>query len=89
MIIIIFSFSIAKPQNMQATLENLKQKATAHGGSVDGDETSGIIKQSGVEGRYTVNENAIEIVVLKKPSVLLPNRVIESEIRKIFREVAV
>ena len=85
----IFSFTIAKPQNMQATLESLRQKAKAAGGEVDGDCESGAIAYSGVEGRYTVEADLIKIVVLKKPSAILPNGVIESNIRKIFRQIAV
>ena len=84
----LFSFLLPKPQDIQHTLAAIKQKAVSNGGKLIGDESSGIITCRGVEGRYTVGADSIEIAVLKKPSRIMPNAFIEKEIRKIFQSAS-
>lgn len=84
----IFSFKVNSPGDIIATLENLQKKLAQHKGKFNGDEKGGFISSNGIDGQYIVKENTIEITVLKKP-LLIPNKVIEKEIKKIFTEVSV
>ena len=83
-----FSFKIDKPKDIKATFENLRKKITSHGGRLEGDNTGGFISSNGVEGEYLVEADFIEITILKKASPLIPNRIIENEIRSIFKKIA-
>jgi len=83
-----FSFYIERPADVPATLERLKEYIAQHGGKMYGDDARGAIFINGGEGVYIVQEDSIKIIVSKKPSILIPNRLVENEIRKIFKEVA-
>jgi len=83
-----FTFYIEKPADVPATLEKLKEHVAQNKGKIYGDNTRGAIFINGGEGVYIVQEASIKIIVSKKPSALIPNRMVENEIRKIFREVS-
>ena len=84
----LFSFKIPVPQDIGTTLKNLQKKIAQHRGNFSGDKSSGFISASGIEGKYIVHEKDIEVIVLKKLLPLIPNRIIEREIRNIFNSVA-
>ena len=81
----LYSFSIKKPDNIQAVFQNLKELAEKYKAIITGDETSGDVAVSGVKGSYTVEEDVIFIKINKK-TLPIPNRIIEKEIRAIFQE---
>jgi len=83
-----YSFKIDKPKDMKTTFENLRKKIASHGGKLDGDDASGFISSNGVEGKYIVKAECIEITILKKALPLIPNRMVEKEIRNIFKDIA-
>ena len=82
-----FTFKLDKPRDMQATFERLKARLATTGGLLTGNEEEGFISVEGVEGRYVVEENAIKVTITKKPVAIIPNRLIEKEIRGVFREM--
>lgn len=86
---ILFEFTLKKPQNTKATLENLKAKLKSKGGTLTGNEQSGTIESNGTKGNYECIETSIKISVIKKPSPLIPNKLVENEIRNIFRQISV
>ena len=81
-------FLIDKPKDIKTVFENLQKKIASNGGKLSGDEASGIISSNGVEGKYIVGADSIEITITKKASPLIPNRIIENEIRSIFKKIA-
>jgi len=83
----LFSFKLDKPDNMKATFEKLQRKLADTGGKLTGNEKEGTISAAGIEGRYTVETDAIKIMVTKKPSSVIPNKLIENRIKAIFREI--
>ena len=81
------TFIVDKPKNFQAAFRELRSFAdrnSAQGVKLDGDEQHGTLQASGVVGDYVVGADTIEITIRKKPA-FLPNKVIENEIRKMFR----
>ena len=72
---------------MQAVFERLTHKLANTGGSLTGNEKEGFISAEGVEGRYIVSADTIQITVTKKPSSVIPNKLIENRIRAIFRDI--
>jgi len=83
----IFSFKIDRPRDMKSTYSQLKHTIESEGGSLSGDNVRGSIVLLGVEGEYEVDADYIIISITKKPSPLLPNRLIENEIRKHFQQL--
>jgi len=83
----LFSFKLDKPNNIKATFEKLKHKLTNTGGKLTGNEKEGTISAAGIEGRYAVETDSIKITVTKKPSSVIPNKLIENRIRTIFRDI--
>ncbi|MCL2572543.1 MAG: hypothetical protein FWE11_09085 [Defluviitaleaceae bacterium] len=83
-----FSFLLDKPRNISATFEKLKQQLSAFGGKLTGDEKEGFISLQGVEGNYVVGTDSVKITVTKKPLSILPNKVVENQIRAIFHSIA-
>jgi len=81
----LYSFSIKKPDNIQAVFQNLKELAEKYKAIFTGDESSGEVTVSGVKGSYTVEEEEI-IIKINKKTLPIPNRIIEKEIRAIFQE---
>ena len=84
----LFSFSVDKPQNIDATFKRLQKQLTSIGGKLVGNEQKGFISAHGVEGNYIVEADFIKITVTKKPLSILPNKVVESQIRAIFHSIA-
>ena len=82
-----FSFKIDKPMDMKSTYSQLRKTIESEGGSLTGDEVRGCITLLGVEGEYEVDASHIVVTITKKPSPLLPNRLIENEIRKHFKDL--
>ena len=80
-----FSFTVAKPKDVAATMETLKQKIEKHKGTFEGDTTSGRATSDGVALSYVVTADAIEITVEKKPAIY-PASAVEREIRKYFAQ---
>jgi len=83
----LFTFKLDKPNNIRATFERLKKKLEASGGKLIGNEKDGAISAAGAEGRYTVESDAIKVVITKKPRTIIPNKIVENRIRAIFREI--
>ena len=83
----LFSFKLSKPDNMQAVFERLKHKLASTGGKLTGNEKEGIISAEGVEGGYIACADTIQITITKKPSSVIPNKLIENRIRAIFRDI--
>ena len=83
----IFSFKIDRPRDMKSAYAQLKNTVESEGGRITGNEVQGSIALLGVEGEYEVDADYIIVSVTKKPSPLLPNRLIENEIRKHFQQL--
>ncbi|MCL2215701.1 MAG: hypothetical protein FWB91_01645 [Defluviitaleaceae bacterium] len=83
----LFSFKIDKPQDIGVAFGKLKEELKTLNGKLDGDEQRGLITVLGTEGEYEVHEDYILITITKKLSPLLPNKVIEKEIREKLKEV--
>jgi len=81
------TFYLDKPGDVLATFEKLKSKLAATGGKLTGNEKEGFISADGVEGNYTVEADTIKITVTKKPLPLIPNALVEKQIRGIFQEL--
>ena len=81
------TFKLDKPGNITATFERLKQKLSTIGGKLTGNEEEGTILVEGVEGRYVVESDVIKITITRKPASIIPNRLIENQIRSIFQEI--
>lgn len=62
-----FSFRIAKPEDLERAFENLRREIRKNRGALQGDLQSGRIFVSGVEGRYTICEEFINITVTRRP----------------------
>jgi hypothetical protein len=82
-----FSFRIPIPEDLEGVFENFKREIARNRGSLQGDLQSGRISASGVQGRYTVCENFINITVTRKPF-FLSNSFVENFIRNKFREAS-
>jgi len=80
-------FALPRPNDTIAVFEKLKDKLAATGGKLTGNESEGTISVNGTQGRYVVEPDAIQITVTKKPSSLIPNKLVEKEIRAVFREI--
>lgn len=65
----------------------LKAGCKKYKGYLRGDEKNGEISSDGVVGTYEVNSDSVKITITKKPLAVIPNFVIEKEIRAIFNEI--
>ena len=81
----IFSFKIDKPKDMKSTYVKLKHELESAGGTLAGDESNGRITLMGIEGEYETDVSHIIITITKKPP-LIPNRLIENEVRRFFND---
>jgi hypothetical protein len=84
---ILFEFALRRPENLSATLRNLKYEIEKKDGKFYGNEAVGTIQLSGVEGLYETCEDSIKILITKKPSPIIPNKLVENEIRKIYERI--
>ena len=80
-----FSFYIAKPEDIAATLKSVEYNVRNSGGAFKGDEHSGSFanRARDVVGRYAVGETGIKITITKKPFIY-PDSAVESRIREYF-----
>jgi len=83
----LFSFKIDKPTDIKSTFARLKEELESMNGRLEGDEQKGFISVLGTEGGYEVRDNYILITVTKKLSPLIPNKLIEKEIRGNFEKI--
>ncbi|MCL2839189.1 MAG: hypothetical protein FWE05_00315 [Defluviitaleaceae bacterium] len=80
-----FSFKVAKPADVKYTFGKFQEELAAYNGKLVGDESKGVITVLGTEGRYEVFADYIQIVITKKLSPLIPDKIIEKEIRERFK----
>jgi len=81
------TFELEKPSDISATFERLKKKLSAIGGNLTGNEKEGFISIEGVEGNYKVEPYSIIVTITKKPAAIIPNKLIEKQIKEIFRRI--
>ena len=81
-----FTFILDKPSDVPAAYKLLKEKLASTGGKISGNINMGTISAEGVEGEYVVGEDAVKITITKKPYIL-PNRLVERQIRTLFRGI--
>jgi len=79
-----FSFTIAKPPDLTATLHKIKTLVEDASGTLTGDTHSGHISCHGIEGTYITSEGEINITVNKKPPIY-PERAVREYIRGIAK----
>ncbi|GHU38129.1 hypothetical protein FACS1894105_11520 [Clostridia bacterium] len=86
-----FSFQVNKPNNIKATLAAVKAEVENYPrGSLTGNEIRGyIVTTDGVEGEYVVSDSNVTITITKKPLSIIPNKLIENEVRKLWNVLAV
>jgi len=77
-----FSFSIDKPRNMSQAVQSVRSGITAKGGTFDGNEQQGNFRASGITGQYNVSDR-VSVSINEKPA-LIPNSMIEKEVRNYF-----
>jgi len=85
-----FSFKVEKPKDVGKTLEMLKKGIAEQGGKgdfVEGDEKSERAAIQGVEGRYKVEAEYIELTIDKKPFAY-PKAAVEKYIKEQFRKLS-
>ena len=75
---------ISKPSDINATLSKVAKTVKNGGGNFSGDEYSGRFNGGGVEGKYKVINDRIEIIITKKP-LFAPDSLVEKKIREYFR----
>ncbi|MCL2404871.1 MAG: hypothetical protein FWC92_04905 [Defluviitaleaceae bacterium] len=83
-----FTFILEKPSNINASFERLKTKLSAMGGRLTGNEKTGYITINGAEGQYNVEPEHIKVTITKKPAPIIPNVLIEKQVRSIFTEIS-
>ena len=80
-------FDIPMPADLQATLRHLESALQTQGGSFEGNASagrfSGVTPVGTLEGKYSVEGNAIRVTITSKP-MMAPCGTIESKIRGYF-----
>ena len=84
-ILVLFSFTIKKPNDIATTFKKVKAYAEKYKATFEGTETAGEVLFNGVKGNYAIENDVIRINILKK-KLPIPNRIIENEIRALFKE---
>jgi len=82
-----FSFYVNRPKDLTSTFKKLKIRCEKYNGYLRGNEDSGEISSDGVVGTYKVESANIVITIVKKPLSIIPNFIVEKEIKKIFHEI--
>jgi hypothetical protein len=77
-----FSFSIDKPQNISQAVQAVRSGIEGKGGTFEGNEQQGNFRASGITGQYSVSDR-VSVNINEKPA-LIPNSLIEKEVRKYF-----
>jgi len=79
-----FSFSFAKPADMNKALESLKSGIAEKKGSFSGDVNNGNFRAQGLAGQYSVSDK-VNVTITEKPP-LIPNSLIEKETISFFNK---
>lgn len=79
------TFSIILKQDPVTTISYIKNEIESNFGQFEGDCYSGTFSGKGIEGLYCVEDNIINITLVKNPF-YIPVSLIEKEIRKYFPE---
>jgi len=77
-----FSFYIDKPRNISNAVQAVRSGIMAKGGTFEGNEQQGNFRASGITGQYNVADR-VSVNINEKP-VLIPNSMIEKEVRNYF-----
>jgi hypothetical protein len=77
-----FSFTIDKPRNMDQAVQAVRSGIKAKGGTFEGNEQQGNFRASGITGQYNVSDR-VSVNINEKPA-LIPNSLIEKEVRSYF-----
>jgi len=77
-----FSFYIDKPRNISNAVQAVRSGVLGKGGTFEGDEQQGTFRASGITGQYNVSDR-VAVSINEKP-VLIPNSMIEKEVRNYF-----
>ena len=77
------SILLEKPRNVFQTFENVESAMKLYKGVLVGDENNGWISSYGVNMKYQVTDEAIELTVTKKPY-LFPESLIKDTIFDAF-----
>ncbi len=77
------SFQVPLTGDPESLVEKARKTAEETGSSFSGDVSSGSFAGNGVEGEYTVGEDAITVTITRKPLVA-PWSLVESKIKSFF-----
>jgi len=77
-----FNFSIERPRNISQAVNAVRTGIEDKGGTFTGNEQNGRFEASGIAGQYSVGDR-VTVTITKKPFVI-PNSMIEREVRSYF-----
>jgi hypothetical protein len=77
-----YRFSFDKPANIRQAVQTVRTGIENKGGAFSGDESTGNFRASGIAGQYNIADR-VNVSIHEKP-VLIPNSLIEKEIKKFF-----
>jgi len=77
-----FTFSIDKPKNISQAVQSVRSGVEGKGGTFEGNEQQGNFRASGITGQYNVSDR-VSVNINEKPA-LIPNSMIEKEVRNYF-----
>lgn len=77
-----FNFSIEKPRNISQAVQSVRSGIENKGGTFSGNEQQGTFQASGITGQYNVGDR-VTVSISEKP-VLIPNALIEREVKNYF-----
>lgn len=77
-----YRFSFEKPRDMAQAVRTVRSGIQEKGGSFSGDETAGSFSVSRITGEYSIDRDAT-VLISDKPA-LIPNSLIENEVKKFF-----
>ena len=77
-----YRFSFDKPANIRQAVQTVRTGIENKGGAFSGDETTGNFRASGIAGQYNIADR-VDVTIHEKPA-LIPNSLIEKEIKKFF-----
>ncbi len=78
------TFTVEIPgEDREQLLENARSSAEMMGATIDGDMTGGTFSGRGIEGRYSIAGDRLEVTILKKPA-LAPWPLIENIVKDFF-----
>ena len=77
-----YNFSFDRPANIRQAVQTVRTGIENKGGAFSGDESTGNFRASGITGQYNVADR-VHVTIHEKPA-LIPNSLIEKEIKKFF-----